>query len=150
MIKPLALTELEKPAEVKPKTSDSLTDLKLAELEASLREIEQTKKVKFKEKSNIDGLALKSEENTKMMNLIFDEKSIQNEQLESQIKILHSALKQQKDEHHRHIKDLEKRFMDERKSIVENNTSQHNRQLGFIDQLIKDKQSLGKFSLFCI
>merc|ERR1719383_31441 len=78
------------------------------------------------------------------MNLIFDEKSIQNEQLESQIKILHSALKQQKEEHHRHIKDLEKRFMDERKSIVENNTSQHNRQLGFIDQLIKDKQSLAE------
>ena len=44
-----------------------------------------------------------------MMNLIFDEKSIQNEQLESQVKILHSALKQQKDEHERYLKEMEKR-----------------------------------------
>jgi len=142
-----ALNELEKPSETKMKpktqTQNSLTDLKLAELEASLREIEQTKKVKFKEKQ-LDGLEAKGVETTKMMNAIFDEKSIQNEQLESQVNILHGALKQQKEEHERYLKEVEKRSTEERKSIVANNTSQHNRQLGFIDQLIKDKQSLAE------
>ena len=101
-----ALNELEKPSEqMKPKTQtqNSLTDLKLAELEASLREIEQTKKVKFKEKQ-LDGLEAKGVETTKMMNAIFDEKSIQNEQLESQVNILHGALKQQKEEHERYLR----------------------------------------------
>ena len=35
---------------------ESTTDLKLAELEASLREIENSKKVKFKETNNISVL----------------------------------------------------------------------------------------------
>ena len=96
-----ALNELEKPSEQKMATQNSLTDLKLAELEASLREIEQTKKVKFKQ---MDGLEAKGVETTKMMNAIFDEKSIQNEQLESQVNILHGALKQQKEEHERYLK----------------------------------------------
>ena len=99
-----ALNELEKPSEQKMATQNSLTDLKLAELEASLREIEQTKKVKFKEKQPLDGLEAKGVETTKMMNAIFDEKSIQNEQLESQVNILHGALKQQKEEHERYLK----------------------------------------------
>ena len=38
------------------------------------------------------------------MNLIFDEKVLQSEQMESQITILHSAIKQQKQEHERHLK----------------------------------------------
>ena len=44
------------------------------------------------------------EENVKMMNLIFDEKVLQSEQMENQINILHSAIKQQKQEHERHLK----------------------------------------------
>ena len=39
-----------------------------------------------------------------MMNLIFDEKVLQSEQMENQITILHSAIKQQKQEHERHLK----------------------------------------------
>ena len=38
------------------------------------------------------------------MNLIFDEKVLQSEQMENQITILHSAIKQQKQEHERHLK----------------------------------------------
>ena len=38
---------------------------------------------------------------------------------------------------------MEDRVGQERKLIIENNTTQNNRQLSFIDQLIKDKQSLG-------
>lgn len=38
------------------------------------------------------------------MNLIFDEKVHQSEQMENQINILHSAIKQQKQEHERHLK----------------------------------------------
>ena len=40
---------------------------------------------------------------------------------------------------------MEERFTQERKLIVENNSTQNKRQLDFIDQLIKDKQSLGEF-----
>ena len=39
---------------------------------------------------------------------------------------------------------MEERFTHERKLIVENNSTQNKRQLDFIDQLIKDKQTLGK------
>ena len=116
-----ALGELEKPkaSPKKIKVKESTTDLKLAELEASLREIENSKKVKFKETNNISVLHKKGkliivvkwylngylgEENVKMMNLIFDEKVLQSEQMENQINILHSAIKQQKQEHERHLK----------------------------------------------
>ena len=53
-----ALGELEKPkaSPKKIKVKESTTDLKLAELEASLREIENSKKVKFKETNNISVL----------------------------------------------------------------------------------------------
>jgi len=115
-----ALGELErKPIQVNT-VKQSTTDLKLAELEASLREIENSKKVKFKETNNIEVLHMKGithyhsyydsylsflgEENAKMMNLIFDEKTIQSDHLEQQVRLLHSALKQQKDEHNRQIK----------------------------------------------
>ena len=40
---------------------------------------------------------------------------------------------------------MEERFTQERKLIVENNSTQNKRQLDFIDQLIKDKHSLGEF-----
>ena len=40
---------------------------------------------------------------------------------------------------------MEERFTQERKMIVENSSTQNKRQLDFIDQLIKDKQSLGEF-----
>ena len=43
------------------------------------------------------------------------------------------------------FKEMEERFTQERKLIVENNSTQNKRQLDFIDQLIKDKQSLGEF-----
>ena len=45
-----------------------------------------------------------------MMNLIFDEKVLQSEQMESQITILHSAIKQQKQEHERHLKVIKKKL----------------------------------------
>ena len=35
-------------------------------------------------------------------------------------------------------------FADERKRLTENSAAQHERQLGFIDQLIKDKQGLAE------
>lgn len=35
-------------------------------------------------------------------------------------------------------------FNDERNRITDNNTQQHQRQLNFIDQLIKDKQGLAE------
>jgi hypothetical protein len=142
-----ALGELErKPIQVNTinPVKQSRTDLKLAELEASLREIENSKKVKFKETNNIEVLHMKGEENAKMMNLIFDEKSIQSDHLEQQVRLLHSALKQQKDEHNRQIKEMEARLGEERKLLIENNSTQNKRQLSFIDQLIKDKQSLGR------
>jgi len=44
------------------------------------------------------------------MNLIFDEKVLQSEQMESQITILHSAIKQQKQEHERHLKVIKKKL----------------------------------------
>jgi len=43
-------------------------------------------------------------ENSKMMNMIIDEKSIQSDHLEHQVKLLHSSLQQQKDEHIRQMK----------------------------------------------
>jgi len=38
---------------------------------------------------------------------------------------------------------MEARLSEERKLLIENNSTQNKRQLSFIDQLIKDKQSLG-------
>ena len=55
----IALGELERPKNPLQNTKQSTTDLKLAELEASLREIENSKKVKFKENHNIEILHMK-------------------------------------------------------------------------------------------
>ena len=59
-----------------------------------------------------------------------------------QVAILHSALKQQRDQNQKTLADQEKMFNEERKRLNDNFSQQHERQLNFIDQLIKDKQGL--------
>lgn len=151
-----ALNELEKPSN--PESAripvyQSQTDLKLARLEANLREMEShsnghsngenVRNIKaVPSDATYSVINAKANENQKMMSLIFNESEFEKEQSEKQINILHSALKQQRDQNNKNLEEQEKMFNEERKRITENNSQQHDRQLNFIDQLIKDKQGL--------
>jgi len=97
-----ALDELEKPAtpvSSRHSVYQSQTDLKLARLEANLREIESHSNGPMRNgDATYNVINAKAHENQKMMNLIFDETEFEKEQSNKQINILHSALKQQRDQ----------------------------------------------------
>merc|ERR1712228_777150 len=97
-----ALDELEKP--VTPKSANhavyqSQTDLKLARLEANLREMESHSNGPMTNgDATYNVINAKAQENQKMMSLIFNETEFEKEQSNKQINILHSALKQQREQ----------------------------------------------------
>ena len=91
---------------------------------------------------DFDAISAKATESAKMMHLMMDENELEKEQFSKQVAILHSALKQQRDQNQKTLADQEKMFNEERKRLNDNFTQQHERQLNFIDQLIKDKQGL--------
>jgi hypothetical protein len=97
-----ALTELEKPVTPAQPTHavfQSHTDLKLAQLEANLREIEIHQSSSKQLQNGVDNFDLvnaKAEETQKMMSRIFNEKEFEKEQSNKQVEILHSAIRQQR------------------------------------------------------
>lgn len=117
-----ALNELEKPVtpvSVQHPVCQSQTDLKLARLEANLREMEiNTKETpnSINGNGNYDVINAKAMENEKMMSLIFNENEFENEQWSKQVDILHSALKQQRDQTQ---KNMEGKFQKLKKILYE-------------------------------
>ena len=119
-----ALTTLETPSKA-PQThievGQSITDLKLANMDQELRMLEQKSKGHDGGGDN-PAWKKKAEEAEKLGNLFINETQFEKEQMENQLQVLHSAIKQIKEQSAASLENQEKLFAEERARLQANSS----------------------------
>lgn len=118
-----ALTTLETPSKA-PQThievGQSITDLKLANMDQELRMLE--KHTKLPNSAGDSAWKKKAEEAEKLGNLYMNETQFEKEQMENQLEVLHSAIRQIKEQSAASLQNQEKLFAEERARLQANSS----------------------------